>query len=61
MCSHTLPNASWDIPSAVLSRKPTTGTSYSDEIADALPTLARLITEIVHGEPGDNVVPFIAQ
>ena len=34
--------------------------AYSAEIADALKRLARLIEDIVDGEP-DNVVPFIAQ
>jgi integrase len=32
--------------------------SYSSEIADALAKLAALIETIVHGEPGDNVVPM---
>ena len=34
---------------------------YSAEIADALKRLATLIEHITDGEPGDNVVPFIAQ
>jgi integrase len=34
--------------------------AYSNETADALKRLARLIEKIVSGE-GDNVVPFIAQ
>jgi integrase len=33
---------------------------YANETADALKRLARLIEKIVSGNPGDNVVPFIA-
>jgi integrase len=35
--------------------------AYTAEMADALKRLARLITEIVDGKTGNNVVPFIVE